>query len=233
MVPDEVLQEISARAKEEWPDDTDMQTYCVKQELDGYRNLQSLDFGPLADRKAELIEAAKEDYDAWQDIFDSVAAEVEAYSALLDYSAEGIAPQTIDSWKREAVEKRGPSYVAQYAYVDRKEQKFRAITATREEIDPIKNLLIELEQIVGSECYNGNIQNYASWGELDSVGRQFRYPVTFYTGEQQTKQWTVSTAIPSENLVTGHYKFGSNELNIYRALAKVVSHLREKYGLKI
>jgi hypothetical protein len=37
-------------------------------------------------------------------------------------------------------------------------------------------LLIEIEGIIASECYNQNIQNL--WGE-DLPGRKFRYPITF------------------------------------------------------
>ncbi|TSP14031.1 hypothetical protein [Cupriavidus campinensis] len=233
MIPDEVLRDITSRAKAEWPDDTDMETHCIKQETEGYANLQSLDFGPLADRKAELIESAREIYDAWNDVFDTVEAEVSAYNALAGYTADELGQDLVEAWKAEARRQHDSSFASQLAYVEGKELKHRAIQATRQEIDPIKALLIELEEIVGSECYNGNIQNYASWGELDSVGRQFRYPVTFYNGNRKTKEWSVSEGMPSENLITGHYKFGSNELNIYRALAKVVSHLRSKYGLKV
>jgi len=36
-IPDSVLKEIRARAKESWPDDKDMREYSVKEEIDGYR----------------------------------------------------------------------------------------------------------------------------------------------------------------------------------------------------
>lgn len=233
MIPDKVLSDITSRAKVDWPDDKEMQRYCIKQEREGYTKLQELDFGSLAEKRAELIASAKGIFDAWNEVYDTVAAEVSAYSALENYSVEEVSQDVIEAWKSEARKQHESSYVSQLEYVDGKERKHWAILATREEIDPIKSLLIELEKIVGGECYNGNIHNYASWGELDSVGRQFRYPVTFYTGDRESKQWNVSQDMPSESLVTGHYKFGSNELNIYRALAKVVSHLRSKYGFKV
>lgn len=36
-IPESVLEEIRARAKESWPDDKDMREYSVKEEIDGYR----------------------------------------------------------------------------------------------------------------------------------------------------------------------------------------------------
>ncbi|WP_124552186.1 hypothetical protein [Methylophilus methylotrophus] len=78
-------------------------------------------------------------------------------------------------------------YAAQLEFLQNKVRKHASIIATRSQIDPIKALLIELEKIVGNECYNGNIQNYGSWGELESEGRKFRYPVKFYTGSREKK----------------------------------------------
>ena len=33
--------------------------------------------------------------------------------------------------------------------------------------------------------------------------------------------------------MTGRYKFGANELNIFRALAKVIDLLQDEYGLQL
>lgn len=233
MIPDEVLSEIVARAKTKWPDDREMQKHCVAEEKEGCAKLQSIDFGDLANLKDEFIESAKETFDAWNEVCDSVESELSAYRDLLVFSAEGLSPDVIDKWKKQARNEYEGYYAGQLEFLEKKAQKHASILATQQQIDPIKNLLIELEQIVGNECYNGNIQNYDSWGELESEGRQFRYPVKFYTGSGESKKWTVSPDIPSEELITGYYAFGANELNIYRALFKIVSHLREKYGLKV
>ncbi|MNF94364.1 hypothetical protein D3C84_770740 [compost metagenome] len=146
---------------------------------------------------------------------------------------EGVSKEIVDEWKEQAKADNEGYYAGQLEYLERKSKKHASVLATRQQIDPIKELLTELEKIVGNECYNGNIQNYGSWGELESEGRQFRYPVKFYTDNDVQKRWTVSPDIPSEELITGYYAFGANELNIYRALYKVVLHLREKYGLKV
>lgn len=233
MTPEEVLNEIIARAKSEWPDDREMQKYCISEEKEGYAKLQAIDFGELAHLRDEFIESARESFDAWNEVCDSVESELDAYRELLDFSVEGLAQEVIEEWKTQAKRENEGYYAGQLEFLQSKARKHASILATREQIDPIKTLLIELEKIVGNECYNGNIQNYGSWGELESEGRQFRYPVKFYSGSGESKKWTVPPDIPSEELITGYYAFGANELNIYRALFKIVSHLREKYGLKV
>lgn len=36
--------------------------------------------------------------------------------------------------------------------------------AVKAKIGPMSDLLIKMEQIIGNECYNGNIQNYGPGG---------------------------------------------------------------------
>lgn len=232
MIPEGVLNEIISRAKSKWPDDKEMQEHYISEEKEGYARLQCLNFGDLANLKDEFIQSARESFDAWDEICNSVESEISACRELAVFFVEGISQELIVEWKTQAGTEHEGYYAGQLEFMQRKERKHLSILATRQQIDPIKTLLVELEQIVGNECYNGNIQNYGSWGELESEGRQFRYPVKFYTNSGESKKWTVSPDIPSEELITGYYAFGANELNIYRALFKIVSHLREKYGLK-
>ncbi|WP_157314541.1 hypothetical protein [Chitinibacter sp. GC72] len=233
MIPEEVLTEIIARVKREWPNDRDMQKFCISEEKEAYTKIQAFDFGDLAHLKNEFIESARSTFDAWDDTFNSLESELDAYRKLLDFSVDGLALETIEEWRLQALQENEGYYEGQLDFLQGKARKHASIVATREQIDPIKTLLIELEKIIGSECYNGSIQNYGSWGELESVGRQFRYPVKFYNGSGEKKLWSVSPSLPSEELITGYYAFGANELNVYRALFKIVSHLRENYGLKV
>lgn len=233
MIPEDVFKEIIARAKSDWPEDREMQKYCISEEREGYARLQRLDFGDLAHLKEDFIRSARESLDGWSEVCEVVEAELSSYREVLQFSADSVSQEVIEEWKAEAGKENEGDFAGQLDFLKRKAKKHASIRATRQQIDPIKTLLIELEQIVGNECYNGNIQNYGSWGELESEGRQFRYPVKFYTGSDHIKKWTVSPDIPSEELITGYYAFGANELNIYRALFKVVSHLREKYDLKV
>jgi hypothetical protein len=40
-------------------------------------------------------------------------------------------------------------------------------------------VLLQLENIIGNECYNANIQNWGPNGVFEGEGREFRYPITF------------------------------------------------------
>ena len=51
-----------------------------------------------------------------------------------------------------------------------------------------KRLLIELEEIVGNEFYNANIQNWGPGGVFEGGGRGFRYAVTFQDKDRQADQ---------------------------------------------
>ena len=159
--------------------------------------------------------------------------ELEAYVALNNYSFELGDIQLLQEWKTEAKKENENNFREQLDFINAKADKFENILNTKKKIDPIKGLLIELENIVGNECYNSNIQNYGRWGVLESEGRSFRYPVKFYNGVSEYKTRNVLKDIPSEDLITGYYAFGANELSIYRALHKVVTHLVKNYGLKL
>ncbi len=97
-----------------------------------------------------------------------------------------------------------------------------------------KTLLLELENIIGNECYNQNIQNWGPHGTFEGEGREFRYPVTFIGADgNKVKRKSVDKSIPLAVAVTGYYAFGANQLQIIRALDKVVAYLEEKYDLAV
>ena len=233
-IPESVLEEIRARAKESWPDDKGMREYSVKEEIDGYRKYQSIDFSGISERqKEQIIEAAKETFEGWDEISTQMEDEIDSLKELMEYEPSDIPNELLEKWKKEAEEENEGYFRGQLEAVEKKARQHKIIESTRREIDPIKKLLIELEDIVGNECYNGNIRNYSSWGELESEGRSFRYPVKFFNGREETKKWKVKKDVPSEELITGYYPFGANELSIYRALHKVLKHLENNYGFKL
>ena len=98
-----------------------------------------------------------------------------------------------------------------------------------------RQLLAELEQIVGSKCYNGNIQNWGPNGIRYGDGRGFRYPLTMVDHEgNKTKTWsTASPSVKPDVFETGYYAFGANRLSIIRALDEVVSYLEANHNLKL
>lgn len=211
-----------------------MQDYIVKEEIDGYRKFETIDFSCVTkSEKQKIIQSAKENQESWDEISSKIENEVEALVELKKISYPNIESKFVEKWLQEAKEENEDYYRWQLDYVKQKVQQHESIKRTRKEIDPIKKILIELENIIGNECYNGNIQNYSSWGEMESEGRSFRYPVKFYNGKDEYKKWNISADIPSEELITGYYPFGANELNIYRALHKVLKHLEKSHGLKL
>lgn len=233
-VPDTVIEKIRSAAKEAWPEDKEMQTYTVKEELDAYRNFVALDYSGVSDEEKEsLIQEAKESFDSWEERFSSIQDELEAIIELKELSSRNQGSELFRQWLLEAQAENENYFQGQLEYLQNKVSSYEAIQRTRAEIDPLKNILIDIENIIGSECYNGNIQNYGSWGELESEGRSFRYPVKFYDGENEYKRKTVPQDIPSEQLISGYYPFGANELNIYRALHKVLKYLEAEHGLKL
>jgi hypothetical protein len=97
-----------------------------------------------------------------------------------------------------------------------------------------KRLLLTLENMVGSKCYNGNIQNWGPGGIWEGEGRQFRYPVTFRTpGGRNVRRKFADSSLPDEVVATGFYAFGANELLIILALDRVLTYLERHHGLEI
>lgn len=94
-----------------------------------------------------------------------------------------------------------------------------------------RKLIEEMESIIGNSCYNGNIQNYSSWGEWEGEGRWFRYPIKFdkYGSEKHYSCRNIS----AKDLKAGYYAFGANRLAIIQALTEVIELLESKYGLKL
>lgn len=95
-------------------------------------------------------------------------------------------------------------------------------------------LLARLEQIVGSNCYNGNIQNYGPGGSFEGQGRDFRYPLTVVNAEgEKRKKRSPATDESPEALSTGYYSFGANRLHIIKGLNEVLDYLEEHVDLKL
>ena len=91
-------------------------------------------------------------------------------------------------------------------------------------VDPIKELLIRMERIVGNECYNQNIQNYGPGGVREGDGRSYRYPITFTIGDKDYKHkyGKVSSDVDAEVLMTGRYKFEARKPTWWIASAKSI-----------
>lgn len=93
----------------------------------------------------------------------------------------------------------------------------------------IIELICELEEIIGEQCYNPN--SYDGW-TLEE-GCAFRYPVTFddTDGNEHKGKYYLKGYINKDNLHTMRYKFGSNNIFIGNAVRKVLERLETKYNL--
>ena len=98
-----------------------------------------------------------------------------------------------------------------------------------------RQLLIQLESILGNECYNGHIQNYGPGGVRSADGRSFRYPITFRAEGEKVKvsATTVPQTISSEVLHSGYYAFGANQLDVMNGLERILHYLEKHHGLII
>ncbi|EHY9861262.1 hypothetical protein K5B43_004601 [Vibrio parahaemolyticus] len=97
-----------------------------------------------------------------------------------------------------------------------------------------QQLLLELEELIGDECYNGNIQNWGPNSTFLGEGRSFRYPITFIgEDEEKIKRKYIDRSLNKNVVQTGYYAFGANRLNIIRGLDQVLSYLESEYGLDL
>lgn len=99
-----------------------------------------------------------------------------------------------------------------------------------------RQLLVQMESILGGECYNGNIQNYGPGGVREAAGRSFRYPVTLRASDGSRSK-VRSTSIPpnatDEMVKSAYYAFGANQLDVMAALEKILQYLENNYGLVV
>jgi hypothetical protein len=97
-----------------------------------------------------------------------------------------------------------------------------------------KRLLIQLEKLIGNECYNSKIQNWGPGGVFEGEGRDFRYPITFRNDKgEKVKMHHVEETIAPEMLRGGYYAFGANELHVIAGLERVLQFLERVYGLDV
>ncbi len=104
-------------------------------------------------------------------------------------------------------------------------------------------LLHEIECCIGNRCYNDNILNWESHGVLESVGRRYRYPVTFSDSERtEDKYWDdfpsrfsyeTSKSAPyilgEKEHRSAYYKFGSNDLFIFGGIREALEMLEKRF----
>ena len=230
--PPEILAEIKRVAREEWPGDRDMQQYTIDAETTAYLALEDLDYGEAAEHKPAIRKEAEEFHSTWEEIYGFVSEEVDAFNALATLAPDDVPVDFVAEHKRKAAAEHD-WFAMQLETVEQAIEGYRYVQRTRAKVGPIRDILVRMEAIIGSECYNANIQNYSAWGAWEGEGRSFRYPVTYIRDGKEEKRKARVDDLEPEALITGHYKFGANELSIHRALVRIVDMLKSDYGLQI
>lgn len=230
-IPADILADIRKRAKAEWPDDRERQDDFVKDETSGYMAFHTVDFAEAAPAKEVITAEAMEFYESWDERAYHVKDEIEAFAEITATAPDDIPADELDEVK-QTIAAEGDWFSTQRDNLHAAIDAHRYLRDTRERVKPIRDLLVRMEGIIGKECYNGNIQNYSSWGEWEGEGRSFRYPVTFIRNGAEEKRRASSSDLAHEELVTGYYKFGANELSIYRALMRIIDLLESEYGFE-
>lgn len=102
-----------------------------------------------------------------------------------------------------------------------------------EEVNQLKDLIIDLERKIGGECYNSNIQNYGSWGVWEGEGRDFKYPFNYYDQKNKVKikKWYMSEDMLPEEIKSSYYAFGANQLHIGRAILNLLECIENRYKI--
>lgn len=230
-IPAEVLSEIRKQAKEVWPDLREWQDDFIRDEIAGYRAFQSVDFGAASSARESITADALEYFASWDERLSHVTEEIEAFVEFHATAPDDIPSEVLTEMKHTAAVE-DEWFVIQLENLKGAIDAFRYVRETRRKVEPIRELLFRMEAIIGDECYNGNIQNYSSWGEWEGEGRSFRYPVTFIRNGSEEKRRGRVADLEHEELVTGYYKFGANELSIYRALIRIIDMLEKDFDFR-
>lgn len=230
-VPKDIIAAIRKYAKDYWDDDADMVQHTVEAEIAAYEALQQIEFGAASKVRQDIIDGAAEATESWEERLSIVEGEISAFEEL-QKEFDDVPPAFVRKLKAAAAREYPADYGLQRDALVNGVNAYLNAEAVKAKIGPMSALLIKMEQIIGNECYNSKIQNYGPGGVWEGEGRSFRYPVKFLDGDEVVKRWSVYD-IPPEVLITGHYQFGSNELSIFRALAKVVDMIEQDYGVRL
>lgn len=97
-----------------------------------------------------------------------------------------------------------------------------------------REVLVALESIVGSECYNASMQNYGPGGVREADGRAFRYPIVLRSMDgtkTKIRESHIPASATDEMVRSGNYQFGANQLDIMEALEHILRYLESQHGL--
>lgn len=96
------------------------------------------------------------------------------------------------------------------------------------------SLLMKLEEIMSYCCNEHTQKHYISRNEDDESSRQ-GYPATFCKAGRQTQNWELLTdgEIDEAIIMNGVYKFGPDQIPVYRNLDTLLTYLEQHYNLQV
>lgn len=123
-----------------------------------YLELDALDFGTAASfRESIIIAAVSEISEGWDERLSMAKLEIEAFQELHAARFDGVPAKEISPLKKEAEQSFPDDFTGQHGHVMAGARRLIYVRDLRARIEPIKNLLIDMEGIIGDECYNANI----------------------------------------------------------------------------
>lgn len=169
---------------------------------------------------------------SWVELCERLKMDLKAKHLLLDLcDSDSSISFDDDIWTTTITEcLKDKNYERDYSAIAFQYQHLMNQQEIDRKIGPIRELLIELEQIVGNECFNINkAEPWRRWGVLDPTCERLRYPMTFETSSESViKTHTVPANLSNTDFISGKYVFGGNQLDVFRGLYKVLKHLKDK-----
>lgn len=234
-IPQSVFRAMRKKAKL-WADNDEHVERIVADEVAAYEKFHGFDFGNAAPFRNQILKHVKaiDEEASWEERLTFLADEISAFHSMGNLKHKGVPRNALAAMAEQAQARYPESFADQLDHVERSVAKYRNAQEIRREIGPIKGLLIDMEHLIGSKCYNSNIQNYGPGGSWEGEGRSFRYPLTVITTDEETrKRRLIDREISEEELITGFYKVGANEMSVVRALVKIVRMIEKEYGVDL
>lgn len=98
-----------------------------------------------------------------------------------------------------------------------------------------RELLVEMEKILASECYNAKTENHGPGGVRLAPGRSYRYPITLRSedGEKTQVRGRIPPSVSDSMVRGGYYAFGTNQLDVMSGMEKILQLLEARYGFHL
>lgn len=227
LIPKRVISKIKQRANEVFAGEAKYIDTEIELEKEAYIKFQNIDYSEISLKEKNKILKHIKDMDTWDEKVSYIEDELVSIKEIKELCEIYKNSHEFNNVKNKAERKYRGEFFYQKEYIIEEMKRIDFIKSA----ESVKTILIDMEKIVGNSCYNDHIQNYSRWGEWESEGRMFRYPVSFYINGENYKRNIVDAKISSEDLMTGYYAFGANNLMIYKALYKILKYLEENHGL--